>query len=282
MTQNNDNNLEKNYVNVEQKDQLLNYLLEAENLDFRHYSEASVRRRISKILDELQLEDVSSYIDLLRNTENSREEFIERFTVNVTEMFRDPFFYQTLIEKVFPELAPKENIRIWSAGCSTGEEILSLAILLKEQGLLKKTHIVGTDLSLKVLQDAARRTYKFRHVDTYEKPYQASGGNGLLSDYYQRHGDMVVFDASLYQNVIFKAHNLLDETLAQDFDMVICRNVLIYFNSILQDKVLDKLSKALKPNGYLVLGSKESIIFYQERGHFHEIESESRIYKKDR
>lgn len=275
-------NVEKNYVSLEEKDLLINFLKKEKQLDFSEYSEASVRRRIAKILTELRISDVNTYIRHLSEESAAMDQFIELFTVNVTEMFRDPFFYQTLINKVFPLLAKKDEIRIWSAGCSTGEEVLSLAILLEEHGLLHKTTILGTDLSERVLEVARKRTYKLRHLEGYRTAYLDSGGKYSLDKYFTIQGEEGTFDDSLYTGITFKKHNVTGEPYTNAFEAVICRNVLIYFNASLQDKVIGMFSRALTKEGFLMLGSKESALFYQDRMQFQEIELESRIYQKVR
>lgn len=275
-------NVEKNYISLEEKDLLINFLKNEKRLDFSEYSEASVRRRIAKILTELRISDVGTYIQHLSDGNGALDEFIERFTVNVTEMFRDPFFYQTLINKVFPLWAQKDTIRIWSAGCSTGEEVLSLAIMLEEHGLLHKTSILGTDLSERVLAAARKRCYKLRHLEGYSGAYLDSGGKYSLDKYFTINGEEATFDDALYTNISFRQHNVMGEPHTNIFDAVICRNVLIYFNSNLQDKVIGMFSRALTKEGYLMLGSKESVLFYQDRFQFQEIEQESRIYQKVR
>ncbi|MGB0176855.1 MAG: CheR family methyltransferase, partial [Owenweeksia sp.] len=207
--------------------------------------------------------------------------FIEKFTVNVTEMFRDPHFYKTLEEKIFPVLKQKDHIRIWSAGCSSGEEILSLSILLYELNLLHKCSILGTDINPKMLDIARSLTYKIRHIKTYFKPYLYAGGQHGLEKYFTTHGEHAIFNSFLHNNVRFKTFNLLDHLTEENpFDLVVCRNVLIYFKSTLQNKVIDNLCSNLKPGGFLGLGSKESIIFYENKSDFKEIDLESKLYQK--
>ncbi len=273
-------NVEKNYISLEDKDLLLNFLLKEKGLDFREYSEASVRRRIAKILSELRISNVESYIDHLREEEDALNEFIEKFTVNVTEMFRDPFFYNTLVKAAFPILRQKEKIKIWSAGCSTGEEVLSLAIVLLENGMLEKTEILGTDLSDSVLEIAKKKTYKLRHLEGFSKAYMDSGGKASLAEYYSKNGEYGTFEDDLYKNIKFEKHNLVNGGIFSGYDLIICRNVLIYFNANLQHKVISNFNRALNPRGFLALGSKESVIFFNDRLQFKELIQESKIYQK--
>ncbi len=273
-------NAEKNYVSLKDKDLLLDFLLIEKGLDFREYSEASVRRRITKILAELNFSGVKQYVDYLREEDKALNEFIEKFTVNVTELFRDPFFYNTMVKMVFPVLKQKEKVKIWSAGCSTGEEVLSMAIILHEKGLLNKTEILGTDLSASVINVAAKKTYKLRHIESFNRAYHDSGGAANLAEYFSRNGDFGTFDDDLYRNVRFEQHDLVSGKPFEDFDLIICRNVLIYFNANLQHRVIAKFNKSLKQGGFMALGSKESIIFYNDRLQFKEVTQDSKIYQK--
>lgn len=273
-------NVEKNYISLEDKDLLLDFLLKEKDLDFRDYSEASVRRRIAKILSELRISDVATYIEYLKNEEEALAQFIEKFTVNVTEMFRDPFFYQSLAKVVFPTFQQKEKVKIWSAGCSTGEEVLSLAIILHENGLLERTQILGTDLSNSVLDVAANKTYKARHLEGFSKAYVDSGGKASLAEYYSKNGENGKFSDDLYQNIKFEKHNLVDGEALSGYDLIICRNVLIYFNAKLQHKVISTFNKSLTPRGFLALGSKESVIFFNDRLQFKELIPETKIYQR--
>lgn len=272
----------QNHKSTEQKELLFAYLNENFALDFKEYSESSVLRRISKILDELQFSDVKQYIEYLQSQPNPRELFLEKFTVNVTEMFRDPHFYSCFTRMIVDLAQEKEHIKIWSAGCSSGEETVSLAILLEENNILDKTTIIGSDLSSAIIKKAQRRTYKQRHLDAYEASYKEASGKYSLDKYYTKEGDNVIINEHLYRTISFLENDLMTSAPAADFDIIICRNVLIYFNAQLQNSVLAKFNQSLNHGGYLILGSKESIIFFQERDLFTEIEPESRIYKKVR
>lgn len=273
---------EKNQISVEQKELLLKYLKDKLGMDFSEYSESSVRRRIAKILNELGLNDIHEYVQYLESQEKPSETFLEKFTVNVTEMFRDPKFYECFGRMIKQVAQKKDHIKIWSAGCSSGEETLSIAILLKENDLLDKATIIGTDLSAPIITRAKSMTYKQRHVSNYENSYQEAGGKFTLEKYYTAQGENVVFDSDLYRSVSFMESNLMDSPPASDFDIIICRNVLIYFNPQLQNSIIGKFNASLNKGGHLIFGSKESIIFFNDRNSFVEIEPESSIYKKVR
>lgn len=273
-------NPDNSYVSVEQKNILLDFLKEEYQLDFTHYSEASVRRRIAKILSTLKLPDVETYMELLQDDSYEIHDFLSLFTVNVTEMFRDPFCYKALAEEVFPQFKFKEKIRVWSAGCSSGEELLALAILFEEAGLLERCEFLGTDISEATLDKARAASYQQRHVESYNQAYQAAGGKKQLSDYYREGADEVKFHQHLLEKVNFKQHNLLDEAPEGPFDLISCRNVLIYFDSYLQNQVLKKLYSSLADKAYLMIGSKENILFYEDRSLLKEVQHDIRIYQK--
>ncbi len=273
-------NIEKNYISLEQKDRLLYFLREEYGLDFTEYAEASIRRRIAKILNELRFSDVGDYINSLLHNPFGKQVFLEKFTVNVTEMFRDPDAFEILNTRVLNQLRHKETFRIWSAGCSSGEEVLSLCILLYENGLLDKAEIIATDIAETVLQKAKWGRYTTRHVLTYEKAYRDCGGRNKLTDYYKELDGMVQFDPRLLKRVTFKAHNLMEQPTEEGFDLIMCRNVLIYFTASLQDRVLHHLDQALLPCGHIMLGSRESMIFYKNQQYFKEIEAATKIFRK--
>lgn len=272
--------LEKHYISLEQKDLLLKFLFKNYKLDLSEYSEASVRRRITKILYDYNLKDTESLCSYLSNRPDGKNEFLEKFTVNVTEMFRDPSFYGYLKSHVFPKLRKLETIKIWSAGCSSGEETISLAIILHEEGLLEKAQIIGSDISLSILNKAKKNSYPLRNAKAYKKAYLQAGGKYDLEQYYVSSGDCFAFESFLLNKIDYQYHNLLDSTYHQDFDLILCRNVLIYFQASLQSKVIDNFQKALISNKFLALGSKESILFYENRDIFQEINGENKIYKK--
>ena len=184
-------NLEKHYISVEQKDFLLHFLKDNYRLDLHEYSEASVRRRITKILNDYQLKDTQQLTKYLANRPNGKNEFLEKFTVNVTEMFRDPSFYLFLKTNVFPKLKKRDTINIWSAGCSSGEEVISLAIMLYESGLLDKSQIIASDVSNAILNKAKANLYPGRNQKAYEKAYAQAGGKLELENYIISSGDKI-------------------------------------------------------------------------------------------
>lgn len=280
MALNSNPNLEKLYISIEQKEYLLEFLLEQYQLDLNEYSEASVRRRITKMMNDLNLKTTEQLSSYLLNRPNGKNEFLQKFTVNVTEMFRDPEFFNFLKTDIFPKLNKLESINIWSAGCSSGEETISLAILLHEAGILDKCNIIGSDISRAILKKAKANVYPGRNVKGYTKAYEQANGAGKLDDYYVSSGDNISFEPFLLEKINYQPINLMNGIFYRHFDLILCRNVLIYFQASLQNKVLNNYYRALKPQGYLGLGSKESILFYQQRENFQEINGEHKVYRK--
>lgn len=240
---------------------LLDQVLEVYGYDFSNYSDASLHRRINRLY---QMDHFESFEDLqsrLITDENYLKRFVEEITVNVTEMFRDPAFYNYLRLEIFPFLATKPFYRIWHAGCSTGEEVLSLAILLKEAGLLSRALRYATDLNPTVLERARKGIVPLNYIKKYSVNYREAGGLHDFSRYYTAHYGQAKFESDLLEKVVFSTHNLVSDSSFNGFDLIICRNVLIYFDKDLQDKVLRLFDESMSPLGFLALGSKETLRF---------------------
>lgn len=248
--------------------------------DFTEYAESSVKRRIGHFMHSNKIDSLGSLGRSLLKEEAFFERFIQGITVNVTEMFRNPGFYESLRKNIVSRLATYPFIKIWIAGSSTGEEIYSVAILLKEEGLLDRSVIYATDINQKALQAAKEGVYSNRNIHHYAENYLKSGGKNLLSDYYTAKYDAVLLDRSLKQNVVFAVHNLAVDKSFNEFQLILCRNVLIYFNQSLQNKVLNLFYDSLCPFGYLGLGSKESLLFTNRKKGFEEVDSKEKIYVK--
>ena len=248
--------------------------------DFTDYSEASVIRRIDHFMSTRKITALEQLGKMILKDENLFEEFIQEISVTVTEMFRDPVFYKSLRENVLKRLATYPFIKVWIAGCATGEEIYSIAILLQEEGLLNRSVIYATDINQKSLQVARNAVYPVENMKAYTANYQKSGGTKSFSEYYMAKYNSVLFDKSLKQNIVFAAHNLAADTSFNEFQLIICRNVLIYFNQQLQNKVIDLFYESLCPFGFLGLGNKESLLFSAKRKQFEEIDHKEKIFKK--
>lgn len=248
--------------------------------DFTDYSEASVKRRVAHFIMERRLGSLEALSRAVMRDEKLFEEFVQELSVTVTQMFRDPSFYRSLRVNVTARLATYPFIKVWVAGCATGEEVYSLAILLLEEGLLGRTVIYATDINQKSLQIAREGVYPVDSMKEYTLNYQKSGGVSAFSSYYKAKYGSVMFDKSLRQNIVFAAHNLAVDRSFNEFQLVVCRNVLIYFNQQLQNRVINLFYESLCPFGFLGLGNKESLLFSECRGHFEEVDRKEKIFMK--
>jgi len=248
--------------------------------DFRNYSKAHIKRRILHRLETSKLSSVSQLQDKILREREFFNEFLDDLSINVTEMFRDPDFYKALREIVIPKLKTYTYSKIWHAGCATGEEVYSLAILLKEEGMLDRCQVYATDFNRKVLEIAKEGVYQKDEIEQYEKHYHLSGGTNKLSDYYKSRYGSVIFDKELSNKIVFADHNLVTDKVFADVNLILCRNVLIYFEKGLQDKVINLFYDSLVPSGILCLGTKESIKFSQHEHSFEILDEKQKIYKK--
>lgn len=266
-------------VTPQEMSELVGLIREAHGFDFSEYSKASLKRRVSRVLMIKKL----SFYDLkhlLLNDPPFFEHFLEEITVNVTEMFRDPVFYKSLHADVVPYLATYQHIKIWSAGCASGEEVYSLAIMLSQAGLLHKSFIYGTDINNAELKKARLGIYSFRNIKTYIENFQMSGLKGSLTDYFTTMYDAATIHSELKTNTLFSVHNLLSDTVFNEFQLITCRNVFIYFEIGLQEKILDLFYRSLCPHGFLCLGSKEAIRSDRFKKKFKVINYRENIYQK--
>jgi len=261
-------------------EQLLHMLHHVYGYDFSGYSKSSLLRRIHKFMDEKQLADGSRLIKLLAGDVAVFNGFLETITVNVTEMFRDPVFYKSLREKVLPVLATYPQINIWHAGCSTGEEVFSLCILLFEAGLLHRTRIYATDINAANLEKARTGVLPMHHMREYTVNYRQTGAMNDFSDYYTALYDHVLINKEIRERVVFLQHNLVTDRSFNEFQLVICRNVMIYFNKQLQNKVLRLFYESLSSLGFLGLGMKESLLFSDHKSKFTMVDPGVKIFRK--
>lgn len=271
--------LEPSIVKDEEVEYLIKDVYEMYGYDFSEYSRASFKRRVNRIC---LIDRFTSFAELRYTILNDPEyltRFVEEITVNVTEMFRDPHFFKALREKILPQLGTYPLIRIWVAGCSTGEEAYSMAILLKEANLYHKSLIYGTDLNPSVLETARSGVFPLQQMKLYSENYILSGGKKDFSDYYTANYDSVKFDKSLKEKLILSTHNLVSDSSFNSFQLIICRNVLIYFDRDLQERVFKLFDNSLENLGYLALGSKETLRFSKLDKNYHQIDDQ-RIWKK--
>lgn len=251
------------------------------NYDFRNYAMSSFKRRVLRIM-ELKKLNVDSLLKKLTDSPVFINEFLDELTVNVTEMFRDPSFWRVMREEIIPAiLLNHKQFKIWHAGCSSGEEVLTMCIMLKEMGILHDVTIIATDLDVNILERAKALTYPVKNMELNEKNYiRFQGTASSLKDYYREENGNAVFNKDLLANVSFRKHDLVLGEVFNKFDLVLCRNVMIYFNQTLQNEVLKKFHESLFKYGYLAIGSKESLIWCDYANRFIVVNNEEKIYKK--
>jgi chemotaxis protein methyltransferase CheR len=251
------------------------------NYDFRNYAMSSFKRRVLRIMD-LKKFTVESLIKKLNESPVFINEFLDELTVNVTEMFRDPSFWRIMREEIIPAIMLNhKQFKIWHAGCSSGEEVLSMCIMLKEMGILHDVQLIATDLDVNILEKARLITYPAKNMELNEKNYiRFQGTAPSLKQYYREENGNVVFDKNLLMNVSFRKHDLVLGENFNKFDLILCRNVMIYFNQTLQNEVLKKFHESLFKYGYLAIGSKESLIWCDYANRFIVVNNEEKIYKK--
>ena len=248
--------------------------------DFRQYAVASLKRRLAAAMPQLGCETISQVQHLVLHEPATFQKLLDYLTVPVSEMFRDPRYFRSLRENVIPLLRTYPSLKVWVAGCSTGEEAYSLAILLKEEGLLPRTLIYATDINPHTLQKAQAGVYDAERVAGFTENHRRSGAPVSLSEYYTAAYGRAVFDKSLKQHIVFSDHSLATDSVFAEVQLVSCRNVLIYFNRELQDRAIGLFRGALVRKGFLGIGSKETLRFTSHAHAFTEISAEDRIYQK--
>jgi len=266
-------------LNTEQVAELIDLVKKVHGFDFSNYSKASLKRRLNRVMMIKKLE----YYDLkhaLLNQPDFFQDFLEEITVNVTEMFRDPSFYKALNNQVIPYLSTYQHIKMWSAGCSSGEEVYSLAILMEQNKLRDKSFIYGTDVNTVVLKEARMGIYSYRNIKSYTENYQMVGLKGTLTDHFTVMYDAATIHSELKANTLFSVHNLISDTIFNEFQLISCRNVFIYFETQLQEKLLELFYNSLCPHGFLCLGSKETIRSDTFKKKFKPINQKENIYQK--
>jgi chemotaxis protein methyltransferase CheR len=248
--------------------------------DFREYAPASLRRRVWRRVHAEGLSTISALQDKLLHDSACMERLLLDLSINVTAMYRDPTFYVTFREKVVPLLRTYPFTRIWVAGCSTGEEVYSLAILLAEEGVYERTRIYATDINESVLVRARAGVFPLDKMREYTEIYIKAGGQRAFSEYYLAKYDGAQFQRSLVENVVFAQHNLVSDRSFNEFNVVVCRNVMIYFDRTLQNRVHRLFYESLAMFGVLALGAKESIKFSPFEDRFEDLDANERLYKK--
>lgn len=248
--------------------------------DFRQYARASIRRRLWRRTYAEGLDSFSGLLERVLHDPEVMERLLRDLSINVTSMFRDPAFFAALRTRVVPLLRTYPFLRIWNAGCSTGEETYALAILLREVGLLERARIYATDINEQVLATAAQGVYPLAKMREYTENYLAAGGSRAFSDYYTARFDAVRFDPTLRDTVIFAQHNLVSDRSFNEFHLIVCRNVMIYFDRQLQNRVHHLFLDSLVPYGVLGLGLKESLRHTAVSERYEDVDEERRLYRK--
>lgn len=259
---------------------LLEAVYQKYGYDFRQYSKAHIRRRIMNRMTLSGLEDISQIQSRVLRDETFAYELLQDLSITVTEMFRDQDFYRSVRENVIPVLKTYPFIKIWHAGCATGEEAYSMAIMLQEEGLYERTTIYATDFNQRVLNRAKEGIFSNKMMAAYTSNYQASGGKESFANYYTSSYDSVIMNQSLKKNIVWANHNLVTDSVFAEVHMILCRNVLIYFDKDLQNKVQKTFCDSLINGGILCLGSKESLRFTDFSEKYTATDKKQRIFKK--
>jgi chemotaxis protein methyltransferase CheR len=259
---------------------LLTGLAERYGYDFRNYARASLTRRIRRAMQLERLQSISALQERLLHDSDAAMRFVTALSVHTTAMFRDVEVYRALRNEVIPMLRTYPFVRIWHVGCSSGEEVYSLAILLEETGLYERCRIYATDLSDAILERARQGVFPLRSMREYTQAYQRAGGTNDFSSYYVADNEHAVFRQSLRRNVVFSQHNLVCDSAFNEFQLIMCRNVLLYFDDVLRDRAHGLFHQSLSSFGVLVLGKKESLNFSPHAQSYRELGEGLRIYRR--
>jgi chemotaxis protein methyltransferase CheR len=261
-------------------DLLLEAVYRIRGVDFRDYARVSLRRRIQNRLRVEKVDTITRLLDKIVHDGSCMDRFVTGLSVNVSAMFRDPPFFRALREQVFPLLRTWPYVRIWQAGCSMGEEIYSLAIMLAEEGLLGRCRIYATDINESVLEKAREGIFPLELMQKYTQNYIRAGGTRSFSEYYTAAYDNAIFRPALREQVVFAKHNLVTDGPFNEFNLILCRNVMIYFNRRLQDRVHNVLFDSLASSGVLGLGARETLLLTPLEDRYEELDAPHRLYRR--
>jgi len=259
---------------------LLEAIFRKYHYDFRGYAMASVKRRLIQARDHFNCHSISALQDLILHDSGMMMAMLPYLTVQVSELFRDPLYFKAVREKVVPHLKTYPSLKVWIAGCSTGEELYSFAILFREEGLFDRTLFYATDINHDALKKAEAGVYSLDRIKLFTENHRLSGGKGSLSDYYNAAYGAASFDKGLRKNVVFSDHSLATDAVFAETQMVSCRNVLIYFDRALQDRAIALFRESLTRKGFLGLGSKETLRFSSSAEAFSDFVPDERLYQK--
>jgi chemotaxis protein methyltransferase CheR len=267
-------------IDIKDLRRITDLLYTVHGYDFRNYAMSSFKRRVLRLLEVWGI-SLETLIDKLSNRSVGMDSFLDEMTVNVTEMFRDPGFWRILRDQVIPGiLLNNKQFKIWHAGCSSGEEVMSMNILLHEMGILNNVKITASDLDGSILEKARAATYTMKNMETNEKNYIRFQGKKHVKDYYTVVNGKAVMNKELLSNVTFQKHDLVLGESFGKFDLILCRNVMIYFNQTLQNEVVKKFHGSLHKYGYLAIGAKESMIWCDYANRFIVVNQEEKVFKK--
>lgn len=259
---------------------LLEALYQRYHYDFRHYAKASIKRRLLQARSQLGYASFSALQNALLHDPAVLARLLNYLTVQVSEMFRDPSYFKALREKVIPHLRTYPSLKVWVAGCSHGEELYSLSILFREEGLEQRTIFYATDINPDALNAAEGAIYSLDRIKRFTENHQKTGARLSLSEYYTADYGRAAFDKSLRERVVFSDHSLVTDAVFAEMHLISCRNVLIYFDRKLQDRAIGLFKDSLARKGFLGLGSKESLRFSQHAGEFGDFVREDKIYQR--
>lgn len=269
-------------LQAQEIDEVLSIIKFRYGYDFTAYAKASIQRRVQRFMQDVGLHTAFELKHYLVNEPQGFDRFLEKITVNVTEMFRDPAFYNAIRQNVIPMLSSYPIIKIWHAGCSTGEEVFSMAIILYEAGLLQRTRIYATDINPANIEKAKKAIISLDAMKDYTGNYIKSGGLNDFANYYTARYNNAIINKELRSNIVFSQHNLVTDNVFNEFQMVCCRNVMIYFNKDLQSRAINLFNESLSPLGYLALGTKETLLFTKLKNEFELVDQQQKIYRKTR
>ncbi|MDB5248436.1 MAG: methyltransferase, CheR-type [Segetibacter sp.] len=267
-------------ITEDELDEMLNVVNTTYGYDFSDYSRASMQRRVSRFMDTAGYKTAVDLTFQLKKDRSVFDYFLQRITVNVTEMFRDPAFYKVIRQEVLPVLASYPIIKIWHAGCSSGEEVFSMAILLSEAGLLKRSRIYATDVNPYNVEKAKKGILPLNVMKEYNENYIQSGGQNDFASYYTSLYNNAIIRKDLRENILFSQHNLVTDQAFNEFQIILCRNVMIYFNRRLQNRVIHLFNDSLSTFGYLALGIKESLLFTDLQNKFEVVSKDEKVFRR--
>ncbi len=259
---------------------LLKGIYDRYGFDFRDYAPASLKRRIFKSVFDEGVKTISALQEKLLHDSTCMNRFLRTVSVDVSSMFRDPLFYQTIREKILPMFRSEPLIRIWHAGCASGEEVYSMAIVLHEEGLYDKSRIYATDMNSALLEEAKAGVYQLSVMKDFADNYRKAGGKASASEYYTAMYDRAIFSSPLKKNIVWANHNLATDSSFNEFHIILCRNVMIYFNSVLQNRVHTLFYESLPTGGILGLGKSETFTFTAYESKYEEIDAKEKLYRK--